>query len=298
MVKTGLLTSDQLATALKTAINSVYGLTAAKFENKFKDKRNIDNIVAKRGALFMVDLKEAVQAKGFTVAHIKTDSIKIPNATPEIIEFVMNFAEKYGYHFEHEATYSEMCLINDAVYIAKYASADKCMMELYGYVPKDNKKKEGHWTATGARFAEPYVFKSLFSHEEIEFKDLCVTKSVKTFMELDMNEGLPDGEHDYRFIGRVGNFCPVIQGSGGGELYRVSEKKTIGDDGTEIVEPKYDAVAGTKGYRWLESEVVKNVGGTEIIDKSYFRAMADDAKAEIEKFGDFDIFVDDSVVPF
>ena len=300
MVKTGVLTSDQLATALKTAINSVYGLTAAKFKNKFKDERNIDNIVAKRGALFMVDLKEAVQAKGFTVAHIKTDSIKIPNATREIIEFVMDFAEKYGYHFEHEATYSEMCLINDAVYIAKYATADKCMMELYGYVPKDNKKqaKEGHWTATGARFAEPYVFKSLFSHEEIDFKDLCVTKSVKTFMALDMNESLSDGEHDYRFIGRVGNFCPVIQGSGGGELYRVSEKKTVGEDGRETVKPKYDAVAGTKGYRWLESEVVKNVGGAGIIDKSYFRAMVDDAKAEIEKFGDFDIFVDDGDMPF
>lgn len=80
----GELTSKQLADALKTAINSVYGLTSASFDNPFKDQRNIDNIVAKRGALFMIDLKEEVQKRGFIVAHIKTDSIKIPNATPDI----------------------------------------------------------------------------------------------------------------------------------------------------------------------------------------------------------------------
>ena len=74
--------AKNLAQALKIAINSVYGLTSAGFDNPFRDKRNIDNIVAKRGALFMVNLKHAVQDQGFTVAHIKTDSIKIPNATP------------------------------------------------------------------------------------------------------------------------------------------------------------------------------------------------------------------------
>ena len=109
-----------LSDAHKIAINSVYGLTSARFENSFKDPRNIDNIVAKRGALFMIDLKHAVQQKGFQVVHIKTDSIKIPNATPEIIQFVMDFGAqpKYGYEFEHEATYSKFCLVNDAVYIA------------------------------------------------------------------------------------------------------------------------------------------------------------------------------------
>ena len=114
----GEMTSKDLANALKTAINSVYGLTSAGFENAFRDIRNKDNIVAKRGALFMIDLKHEVQQRGFTVAHIKTDSIKIPDATPEIIQFVMDFGKKYGYTFEHEATYERMCLVNDAVYIA------------------------------------------------------------------------------------------------------------------------------------------------------------------------------------
>ena len=45
--------ADQLAYALKIVINIVYGLTSAKFDNPFRDLRNRDNIVAKRGALFM-----------------------------------------------------------------------------------------------------------------------------------------------------------------------------------------------------------------------------------------------------
>ena len=63
--------ADDLSYALKIVINIVYGLTSAKFDNKFRDPRNIDNIVAKRGALFMIDLKHEVQKRGWTVAHIK-----------------------------------------------------------------------------------------------------------------------------------------------------------------------------------------------------------------------------------
>lgn len=170
-----------LAYALKIVINSVYGLTSAKFDCKFKDPRNVDNIVAKRGALFMIDLKHEVQKRGYTVAHIKTDSIKIPNADQSIIDFVMEFGKKYGYTFEHEATYDRMCLVNDAVYIAK-------------------DKADGHWTATGTQFQVPFVFKTLFSHEKIEFEDLCETKTVSTALYLDMNESLPEGQHDYHLL--------------------------------------------------------------------------------------------------
>ena len=51
-----------LSYALKIAINSVYGLTSASFDNKCRDPRNIDNIVAKRGALFMINLKHEIQS--------------------------------------------------------------------------------------------------------------------------------------------------------------------------------------------------------------------------------------------
>ena len=293
-----------LAQALKIAINSVYGLTSAGFENPFRDSRNKDNIVAKRGALFMINLKHEVQKRGFTVAHIKTDSIKIPDATPEIISFVMDYGKMYGYTFEHEATYDRLCLVNDAVYIAKY---------------KDG-KHAGEWTATGTQFQIPYVFKKLFSKEEITFEDMCEAKSVSTSLYLDMNEGLSDvseyekekeqylknakkkGEepnaeylekldsqiakgHNYIFIGKVGNFCPIKYGCGGGILYR--EK-----DG------KYYAATGSKGYRWLEAEMVKEFGREEHIDRSYYEEMVNAAVEDISKYGDFEWFVsDDPYVP-
>src|SRR5574344_2920745 len=172
--------ASDLASALKIAINSVYGLTSASFDNPFHDPRNKDNIVAKRGALFMINLKHEVQERGFTVAHVKTDSIKIPDADLHIIEFVQRYGKMYGYDFEHEATYERMCLVNNAVYIARYATVEQCC-DLYGedYVMskkdicKDNKKHPGQWTATGTQFAVPYVFKTLFTHEDIVFEDMC-----------------------------------------------------------------------------------------------------------------------------
>ena len=268
-----------LAQALKIAINSVYGLTSANFDNPFRDVRNKNNIVALRGALFMRTLQDEIKKRGFKVAHIKTDSIKIPDATPEIIQFTMDFGKQYGYEFEHEATYDRMCLVNDAVYIAKYASAEDCI-EQYGYSPGDNKKKGGQWTATGTQFQIPYVFKKLFSKEPIEFNDLCETKSVTSTLYLDRNEGLPEGEHNYIFVGKIGRFCPILGGCGGGILYR--EK-----DG------KYYAATGTKGYRWLESEMVEQLGLYEDIDEKHFIEMADTAKDAIQKHGDFEWFVSD-----
>ena len=255
MAERGEITPKKLANALKTAINSVYGLTAAKFDNAFKDPRNIDNIVAKRGALFMIDLKNAVQLKGYTVAHIKTDSIKIPNADKEIIEFVKDFGRMYGYEFDHECTYDRMCLVNDAVYIARDAET----ME---------------WTATGAQFAVPYIFKTLFSHEELNFWDFCEERSVKTKLYLDMHDG-PD-DHNYVFVGRTGLFTPVK--TGGGEL--LVER-----------EGKYDAVSGTKGYRWIESENIRELGKEDNIDISYYDNLAEKAKEAINTYYPFEQFV-------
>ena len=326
--------AKKLSQALKIAINSVYGLTSANFDNPFRDIRNKDNIVAKRGALFMINLKHAVQEKGYIVAHIKTDSIKIPNATPEIIKFVTEYGKLYGYNFEHEATYDRMCLVNDAVYIARYASIEKCY-KLFGkdYVEssedvcKENKENPGKWTATGAQFAVPYVFKTLFSKEDIVFEDMCETKSVaKGDLYLDMNFNLPDVSeleevkqyrikfpdwtmlgyeksdratkllskykdisdeelekeiskgHNYIFVGRVGQFCPIKPDKGGGILYRCDNQK-------------YYAVTGTKGYRWLESEVVKTLGKEADIDRSYYDKLVNDAVENISQYGDFTWFV-------
>lgn len=266
-------TAKDLAQALKIAINSVYGLTSAKFDNAFRDKRNIDNIVAKRGALFMINLKHEVQKRGFIVAHIKTDSIKIPNATPEIIKFVTEYGEEYGYTFEHEATYEKMCLVNDAVYIAKYNDGDHEIKLSTG------EKLMTPWTATGTQFKVPYVFKKLFAKAPIIFDDQCETKSVTSALYLDMNEQLSEEEHNYVFIGKVGQFCPIKSGCGGGLLMR--EK-----DG------KYYAATGTKNYRWLESEKVKILKKESCIDTSYYEKMVDEAIKTISEYGDFKILVE------
>ncbi|QGZ17263.1 DNA primase/polymerase [Arthrobacter phage Giantsbane] len=260
-----------LSYALKIVINIVYGLTTAKnFDTPFKDKRNKDNIVAKRGALFMIDLKEFVQKEGFTVAHIKTDSIKIPNATPEIIDKVMKFGEKYGYEFEHEETYSKLCLVNDAVYVAKNA-------------------KDGKWSATGAQFQVPFVFKSMFTRDPIQFADLCVAKHATTAIYLDfttVDEGMLEpymNEDRIHYIGKGGLFTPIKPGMGGAQLVREKKDKS-----------GFDAVAGTKGFYWLEAEMVKNLGKEKDIDKAYFETLVNEAYDTLGKFGDVEWFLSDA----
>ena len=327
----GELTSKDLSGAMKTVINSVYGLTSAKFMNPFKDRRNVDNLVAKRGALFMVDLKYAVQEQGFTVAHIKTDSIKIPNATPGIIQFVMDFGKKYGYNFEHEATYDRMCIVNKAVYIAKYKDGAHKFKLSTGEVI------ETPWTATGTQFQQPYVFKTLFADKPVVFDDMCETKNVKTALYLDMNEGYPlhaytqeeydqaiegvineaveknkmkisqDNDpdskreeivnnaikkykgpsvgdlvetHNYVFVGRAGQFCPIIPDAGGGILVREQNGK-------------YVSATDADGYRWLESEMVRNLNMEDAVDVNYYRSKVDEAIADISEYGDFEWFISD-----
>lgn len=289
--------AKDLAQALKIVINSIYGLTSAKFPNAFRDPRNIDNIVAKRGALFMTLLKSQVQKLGYQVCHIKTDSIKIPNATPEVMEFVMRFGHEYGYDFETEAEYVKYCLVNDAVYIAK--------------------DKEGKWTAVGTQFQIPYVYKTLFSKEPIEFDDICETKTVTSALYLDMNEDLPDVTefeaqrekafkkdpnydpteidleiakgHNYIFVGRVGSFCPMKAGAGGGWLCREAVDNRTGNK-------KYVSATGAKGYRWMESEMVRELGKESEIDISYYTSLVDEAVDTISQYGDFEWFVSDEAM--
>lgn len=245
-----------LSYALKIIINIVYGLTSATFDSPFRDKRNKDNIAAKRGALFMIELEKYVQELGYKVVHIKTDSIKIADADDEIIDMVFAYGEKYGYTFEHENTYTKMCLVNDAVYVAKTKTGD-----------------DVEWTAVGAQFKVPYVFKTLFDGDPILRTDLAETKQVsKGHMVLNF----ASGPH---FVGRTGRFVPVTESSGvGGSLVRVF-------DGKEY------AVAGTKGYLWVESEMANSMGQELEIDMSYFDRLVDEAKATIEKFGSFEEFV-------
>lgn len=258
--------AEQLAYALKIVINIVYGLTSAKFDNPFRDIRNIDNIVAKRGALFMIDLKHALQEKGVQVVHIKTDSVKIPLTDLGIIDYIIQFGKEYGYDFEHEETYDKFCLVNDAVYIAGVKA-----------VPWDENYPAYKWTAVGAQFQHPYVYKTLFTGEKPTFEDFCEGRSVvKGTMYLDMEQNEQKDHKKMRHLGRTGQFVPVLEG--GGVLYRVNEDK-------------FYAVSGTKGHLWLEAPVALAMGENLKIDMSYFDKMKDAAIKTIEQFMPFDEFM-------
>jgi hypothetical protein len=232
----------------------------------------------------------------------------------ETRQFIFEYGQKYGYTFETEHVFDRIALVNDAVYIAKLSDKDP---EYSDY------EKTGYWTATGTQFAVPYVFKTLFSHEPYSFDDFYETKSSTSAIYIDMNEGYPDTSeyekeveqrtkykqwnetiskrppklnpefeslsdeelqdkiaegHNYRFVGKVGSFCPVVEGARGGLLYRYKDNK-------------YYALGGTKGYRWMESEMVRNLHLEDKIDKSYYTKLVNDAVATISKFGDFDMFI-------
>lgn len=250
--------ADKLAYALKIVINIVYGLTSAKFPNPFRDNRNKDNIVAKRGALYMIDLKNDLIENNIPVIHIKTDSVKIPNATKKAIDFVVQHGKRYGYDFEHEVTYDSLCLVNDAVYVAR---------------------KGDTWTAVGSQFQHPYIFKTLFSGEALTFDDFCESKSVMQgtmYMDKEIHEkGAELDYHTMRHLGRTGRFVPVLEG--GGTLYRVKDDK-------------YYAVVGTKGHMWIDAEIAKDISDLKI-DMSYFEKLKAEAIKTIEQFGSFKEFV-------
>ena len=319
--------ADGLAQALKIAINSVYGLTAASFENPFHDKRNVNNIVALRGALFMKTLLDELQAMGVKVVHLKVDSMKIPNATPDILQYCMDFAKKYGYSFAHEATYDRMCLIDKAQYVAAYKDPELCN-EMYGYIPSDNAKhfrKHTHpWTTTGDAFQHPYIFKTLFSGEEWVFKDMCETKSVRdAAIYLDMNETLPDvslyekemerrefneNHPDKKPMKLNSDYTDISDEELKGLIADGHDYQFVGRVGSFFPvrkgtggglllakrNGKYSSVSGAKGYRWLEAEVAEELGKQDEYDSEYFDKLVDDAISAVNNFGNFDRFIDTS----
>ena len=233
----------------------------------------------------------------------------------------MDYGMSRGYEFEVEHEWEKICLVNDAVYIGKVTETDKDWIKSCKKAESKGKPKPTRWTATGTQFAVPYVFKTLFSHEELEFDDLCETKSVTSALYLDFNEDLPDVTlwetlkavrsakeetlrkkdkiliseysnltdaeidakiaegHKYQFIGKVGLFCPVKTGCGGGILLRDQNGKMY-------------SATGADGFRWKESETVKQLGQEDCIDIVYYETLVSKAISAINTFGDIGSFVD------
>jgi hypothetical protein len=106
--------------------------------------------------------------------------------------------------------------------------------------------------------------------------------TTQTSFYLDRNEKLGEGEHDLIFIGRAGSFCPVKPNSGGGQLLR---KETDG---------RLSAAAGTKGYLWQDSELIRGTDLEDCVDVRYFDKLVEKAKDAISKYGDYNWFVSDN----
>ena len=78
---------------------------------------------------------------------------------------------------------------------------------------------------------------------------------------------------NYIFVGRIGQFCPIVPGGNGGILYRNADDK-------------YYALSGTKNYRWLESEVVKTLNKQDQIDRTYYDKLVEEAIRTIDTVGE------------
>lgn len=193
LVDAGVTTLKELAKSLKIPINAVYGESSAKFDNPFKDPRNVDNIVAKRGALMIAELYYQCEEQGFHPVHVKTDSIKLPNFNDEMKEFIIDFGKKYGYEFELEEFYSVFLLKDNAQYVA------------YNTI-------SGKWESRGVLFGN-YVLKTLFTHELYVSSDFAVNKSTN---------GDPIYVGD-KFVGKNVNIAAVKDGF---------ECKRMGSDGS------------------------------------------------------------------
>lgn len=314
-----------LSKALKLPINAFFGISFASFENPARDSRDVNNIIALRGALFMKNLFDEVLNRGYQIFHIKTDSCKITNATIDIVKFVQEYGTRYGYEMEHEAVYDRICLIDKAQYVAAYMRPEKCI-EIYGYAPEENiewfQSHSHPWTTTGDKFQHPYIFKHIFSGEPICFEDLCETKSTKDAMYLDYNEGMEDVaayelELNKRTWNRENPNEPKRLGKQFVGITDEAIRKVIelnhdyrfvgkvgsfvpvrdGVGGGRLVvlrNGKFDSVTGAKGYRWMEAENAKLLGLQEEYSREYFSKLIDDAISSINTFGDFERFIDTS----
>lgn len=292
-----------LAHAMKIIINIVYGMTSASYDNKFRHPGNIDNIVAKRGALFMMMVKQKLNEAGFNVIHLKTDSFKIPDLEPnsarekEAFELVQSYARQFGYNFDYEANFSRLALVNKAVIIGEHGpKGDAWMSDKYA-------KSIGHWEAIGAQYAIPYVYKKLFSGEVIEENDYPIFKSAKSAIFL--------GD---TFVGKNANVYPSLTGR---ELMRTGEvdiakrvqtqwlkavdpvkgaahvgipveeyERIVNNNFTPEMVTTYNSVTGTKGYNW---ELWNNFKGIDDLDIGYYEKLVEEGVENIYKVGDGNI---------
>ena len=111
-----------------------------------------------------------------------------------------------------------------------------------------------------------------------------VKKDINPERQEELKEKIDKG-HNLRFVGRVGQFTPILPGNNAGILYRVNDGKNY-------------AASGTTGFRWLESEMVKELNMEDKVDRSFYDKLANDAIEAIADVGNYEWFVsDDPYIP-
>lgn len=221
--------ADGLGYAMKIIINTIYGMSSASYDNPFKAPENIDNIIAKRGALFMIKAQEFLEDRGVNVIHIKTDSIKMTDYTDDDLQAIFDLAHEFGYNFDIECRYDRLALVNKSTLIGHHKGD-----------PMTGKKS---WEAVGAQFAVPFVFKTLFSQEDVEEKDFHILKSVKSSIYL--------GD---TFIGKNAN---VFASNKGRDLWASREVNISQAIQTRMMKPD-DKLLPKRDYDGLDPETVYN----------------------------------------
>ena len=116
---------------------------------------------------------------------------------------------------------------------------------------------------------------------ETDYKKGRISDTLFEPESMKLKEKIEKG-HALHYVGRVGQFTPVKPGINGGVLYRVNEGKNY-------------AATGSKGYRWMESEMVKTLKLEDSIDRTFYNKLVDDAVDTISKYGNFDMFVSGGV---
>ena len=195
---------------------------------------------------------------------MKTDSIKLPDPSPDTVEFVMEYGRKYGYTFELESVYDRFCIVDKANYIAHGQEGEHA----------------GEWTATGKFFARPYPYKYLFTHEPIGIKDMSEVLGVHK------GEGIyllsEDRVVDFeatnnpvllQYVGKIGRFTPVLSGIGGGVLLREANGA-------------FHALQGTKGYLWMETESLENREDHAYDNHEYYMQQVEECLDRIKETAD------------
>ena len=128
----------------------------------------------------------------------------------------------------------------------------------------EKEKYIGTWEVVGAQFAEPYVYKTLLTKEEVEDEDFAVVKEVK-------NAAIYLGDN---FVGRLARVYASISGQ---EMTRRTDDKT-------------GAVSGTKGYLWRTFDDYR---GAKDVDMTYYDSLVKKAEEAINSVGDIDILFED-----